>query len=126
MIYYCYCDAGYNNIKKENGYGSYEITLDDQIIFSERRIPLDIQTSNQAEFTIFLLMLNKIVELNLDKGNIIICYTDSELLENIFNGKKKLSNKPLLDILEKIRKIKIQNLYLYWTERKTMVERFGH
>lgn len=133
MKLHCYCDGGYNNLTKENGYCSWCVyAVDDtghkRLVNKKSRIPLpNINSSNQAEYSALILLLEGIGRYYNPEFEIII-YTDSKLVEGQMSGKFKVKSANLIDKYNFAKKIfnQYRNIRIEWVTRKVMLEIFGH
>jgi ribonuclease HI len=134
MITAC-ADAGGSNKTHDKFYGSYcyEWDLGEGRVFEiERRIQFpDLHTTNEAEYQILVLLLERLYELK-PKQNILI-NSDSQLVVNQVNGKFQTNSLNLIPFRDKVRDLihKIQNEYqvciiLEWKGRANSVEKLGH
>jgi ribonuclease HI len=128
LNYTCFCDGGYDNINKKNGYGSYVIFSKNQETLFDTFNLDSVRTSNQAEYKTFITLLEKIKEIS-NKGDNFYIYSDSRLMVEQINNRWKVNstelkelNKIALDLINSLN----SNLVLTWKPRKDIFAIFGH
>jgi ribonuclease HI len=121
----CVCDAGGDNIRKENFYCSYLVGDD-----LHSRIPIQVRSTNEAEYVALILLLECILRKRISEA--ITIKSDSKLVVQQVNGRWRISSKNLLPyylkaigLLESIRNTGIR-IELMWVSRKEIVPVLGH
>jgi len=136
----CYFDGGYDNAKKENGYGSFRIEYESWegypiVITSTQPYP-NVESNNEAEYeaiTRLMYFLDGLIcSTHYDsEGTEVMVYGDSALVINQTIGKWKVSASNLVryrkeasDQLKLLRNN--TDVTLQWVEREEIVKKLGH
>lgn len=121
MIFYV--DGGYDNIRKQNGYGSFAAYAGETEISLVRFDLPEVKSNNEAEYMSLLKLLEWIDVNGLsNEPNTIL--TDSRLMVNQISGewKVKAENlKPFLAMVHLPEKTELK-----WITRKVIVKILGH
>lgn len=123
----CYTDGGYNNIKKENGYGSFKVYLDDTNIVINRFTFNNVTSSNEAEYETFTQLLQWLL-LNCNTDDEIVIYSDSKLLVNQINHNWQVKSDTLILYYQTAQMFfsKFPFISVEWKPRKDIIRELGH
>jgi|WetSurMetagenome_2_1015567.scaffolds.fasta_scaffold00807_9 ribonuclease HI len=121
-----YVDGGYDNIRKQDGYGSFAAFNDDHSLIDLVRFELpEAKSNNEAEY----LSLQKVLEW-LDVNDLvksvdsIIIFTDSRLMVNQLSGEWQVKAENLKPFVQSTQIP--EKTWLKWTPRKNIVKILGH
>lgn len=112
------------------GYGSYEITLDDEVVTHQRLEYGDRVTNNQAEYTTLLRALEWLAdELGPTAATASVrVHGDSQLVIKQLNGEWKMKDATLRRIAmdARVQIARFETVTLSWHPRAVSVKRLGH
>jgi ribonuclease HI len=122
----CFCDGGFNNVTKSNGYGSFRIYTENSDIIVRNTFDF-VHSSNEAEYQTLISMLSYILE-NYPEDSTILVYSDSKLMVNQINSIWQVNSPSLKDYynIAIYRINKLNGFTLIWSPRKVLVKELGH
>jgi len=122
----CYCDGGYSNLTKSNGYGSFRVYEEGVDFYLARMKFESISSSNESEYQTLISLLEWVVD-NYDEVNLTI-YSDSKLMCNQLNGLWEVRSKSLTPFYQTAVVLlnEIQEWKLEWQPRSVLVKQLGH
>jgi ribonuclease HI len=112
------------------GYGSYEITRDDEVICHQRLDYGDRVTNNQAEYTTLVRALEWLAD-ELGPASVtarVRVHGDSQLVIKQLNGEWKIKDATLRGIAmdARVQIARFAGVTLSWHPRAVSVKRLGH
>jgi ribonuclease HI len=118
-----YTDGGCN---KDGTYGSWRIEdLDGKLWHLSERVPFNIDTNNQAEYTALIRGLQDCIKFEIRDVRV---YSDSLLMVSQVNGDWKINNDYLRILREKVVELmkNFDNIILEHVPRDIIVSKLGH
>lgn len=125
-----YCDGGYDNAtKKSDGYGSFVVLVNDNIVKDKRFLLPDATSNNEAEYLSLLEVFSYIDKIE-SKGKKVewIIFMDSRLVVEQSNGRWRIKANNLRDMNQRAKTFinDHPNVILKWVRREEIFEILGH